>query len=79
MKSKNPFKEGDKVVCLDDSTYPDFVKKLGVTTGSVHIIREISEKDFGDGQGIRLQGVNLYSDLTGFEKAFGWRKFKLSE
>lgn len=51
---------------------------MGVRKGKKFTIREIGEKDFhGDGGGLRLKGITLYSDLTGYEKCFKRKNFKI--
>jgi hypothetical protein len=65
MAKKLKIQEADIVEILDDSCkkYP---------------VREIGEKNFhNDGGGIRLQGITLYSDFTGYEKCFKRDRFKL--
>lgn len=74
------FEAGQQVKIIDDSGIDNYVKEMGFKKGAIFTIREIAEKDFhGDGGGIRLRGITLYSDLTGFEKAFKRSRFKLIE
>ncbi len=69
---------GQKVKIIDDKGIPSYVKKMGFKKGKIFTIREISEKDFnGDGGGLRLEGIILHSDLTGFEKAFNRNRFEI--
>lgn len=76
--SSSSFCAGAKVECINDSGLPDYIKKMGVLKGKTFIVREIGEKSFhGDGGGLRLQGITLYSDLTGFEKCFKRNRFKV--
>lgn len=77
-KETKDFFPGVEVKCINDDGLPDFVKKMGVEKGKTFTIREIGEKDFGgNGGGLRLQGVPLYSDLTGYEKCFGRERFEV--
>jgi hypothetical protein len=76
--SRSSFSAGQKVKIIDDKGIPDYVKDMGFKKGKIFTIREIAEKDFnGDGGGLRLSGITLYSDLTGFEKAFNRKRFEL--
>lgn len=75
--AKKQIKEGDKVKCINDAGLPEYVKKMGVKKGKIFTVREIGEKNFHrDGGGIRLDGIKLFSDLTGFEKCFKRSRFK---
>lgn len=69
---------GQKVKIINDKGIPEYVKKMGFKKGKTFTIREISEKDFnGDEGGLRLEGIILHSDLTGFEKAFNRNRFEI--
>lgn len=61
-------KIGDKVKCINTDGIPDpFKLKLG----KVYTIRDIGDRTGG----LRLQGVTLYSDLSGYEKCYGRERF----
>jgi len=69
---------GAKVKCINDKGLPEYVKKMGVKKGKIFTIRDIGQKDFhNDGGGLRLEGIKLFSDTTGFEKCFKRSRFEI--
>lgn len=61
---------GDKVKCIDNDGIPDPFK---LEIGKIYTIREIGDRTGG----LRLEGVELYSDITGYEKCYGKKHFKV--
>ena len=65
-------KVGDKIVCKDNNGIPE---SFWLEVGKVYIIRDIGDRTGG----VRLEGVHLYSDSTGYEKSYGKKHFELAE
>lgn len=61
---------GDKVKCINADGIPDPFK---LELRKVYTIRDIGDRTGG----LRLQGITLYFDLSGYEKCYGRDRFSV--
>ena len=63
-------KVNDSVECIDVDGIP---KAYALEINRIYCVRSIGERT----NGVRLQGINLYSDTTGYEKCYNVNRFKV--